>query len=234
AALLAGCGGSDKKVPAGDVATVNGRPISKAEFDHWLNVIFKSQQSPSSKTAAKLPKQGSTTYNQLRDQATAFLVSALWINGEAAERNITTTTAEVAKQFQQTRSQSFPSKKAYQQFLQRSGQSQADIDFRVRTDVLANKVREAVTRDTAQVSDSDIQDYYKKNQQQFSQPERRDLRVILNKDKGKAEEAIRRLQNGDNFKSVVSDLSQDPSTKQQGGQMLGVTKGQQEPALDKA
>src|SRR4029453_2975352 len=83
-------------------------------------------------------------------------------------------------------------------------------------------------------SDSDVEDYYKQNEAQFSQPERRDLQVVVNKDEAKANEALNKLQGGESFKKVVKTYSTDPATKQQDGRLLGIAQGQQEKALDSA
>ena len=116
-----------------------------------------------------------------------FLVSSRWIAGEAAERDLAASDDEIKRSFERTRDQSFPTKKAYERFLRTSGQTQEDIDFRVRSDVLATKVRQEVTKDAQDVSDEDVEQYYKQNEAQFSQPERRDLQVVVNKSEAKAQ-----------------------------------------------
>jgi foldase protein PrsA len=234
AIVLIAAGGDDHSVPAGAVADVDGKPISKPQFDHWLSVVVAVQQPPKSKQKPKVPKPGTKQYEQIAQQVMQFLVSAYWIEGEAADRGITASADEVKRQFKQTREQSFPTEKAYEKFLKQSGQTQADIDFRVKLDVLSNKVRQEVTSDTGDVSDKDIEDYYNDNKQQFSQPERRDVRVVLTKKLDKAQDALKELQGGADFKKVAKKSSEDPATKDQGGQLLGITKGQQEPAFDKA
>jgi foldase protein PrsA len=235
--LLPGCGGNAKKVPSGAVAIVGSQPVSQTQFDHWANVVFQSQQGATTKKAKTKPvppKPGTPQYKQLASQVLQFLVSSQWIVGEAADRGITASPDEIKKSFEQTKKQSFPTDKAYNKFLKSSGQTQDDIDFRVRSDVLATKLRTEVTKKAADVSNSDIKDYYDANEAQFSQPERRDLQVVVNKDQAKAKEALARLQKGENFKKVVKALSTDPATKQQDGKLLGVAKGQQEKSLDDA
>jgi foldase protein PrsA len=234
AIVLIAAGGNDHSVPAGAVADVDGKPITKQQFNHWLDVVAAVQQPPKSKTKPTPPKPGTAAYKQTAQQVMQFLVSALWIEGEAADRGLSATPDEIKRQFQQTKKQSFPNEKAYQKFLKQSGQTQADIDFRVELDVLSNKVREAVTRDTGNVSDKDVENYYKQNAQQFSQPERRDVEVVLTKTVSKAQEALKRLQGGASFKKIAKQMSEDPATKNQGGQLLGITKGQQEPSFDTA
>jgi foldase protein PrsA len=234
---LPACGGGDNDVPSNAVAEVNGQPITNEEFNHWINVVARTQQQQTAGSKKKKytpPKPGSAEYKQVANQVVQFLVSSRWIAGEAKDRDLSASPDEVKRSFERTRDQSFPSKKAYASFLKTSGQTQQDIDFRVRSDVLATKVRQEVTKDAQQISDSDIEDYYKQNEAQFSQPERRDLQVVVTKDEAKAKEALAKLQSGESFKKVVKTYSTDPATKQQDGRLLGIAKGQQEKALDSA
>ena len=147
-----------------------------------------------------------------------FLVSAKWIEGEAKERGMSATPAEVERQFEQTKDQSFPNEKAYQRFLKTSGQTEEDLKFRVRLDVLSNKIRQQVTEESQNVSDSEIEKYYNDNEQQFSQPERRDLEVILTKKQAKALEAKRRVEGGEKWSAVAKDLSDRPRLQGAGRQ----------------
>jgi foldase protein PrsA len=163
-----------------------------------------------------------------------FLVSAKWIEGEAKERGLSATDAEVKRQFEQTKDQSFPNDKAYKRFLKTSGQTEEDLLFRVRLDVLSNKIRQKVTEESTSVSDGEIEDYYNENEQQFSQPERRDLEVILTKGQAKALEAKKAVDGGQKWSAAAKKFSVDPASKEQGGKLLGVSKGQQDPKFDAA
>jgi foldase protein PrsA len=112
--------------------------------------------------------------------------------------------------------------------------TQQDILFRVRLDTLSNKLREKVTKGKDKVTDAQIAAYYNKNKARFSSPERRDLRIVLTKDKAKAAQAKKALDSGQSWKSVAKKYSVDQASKSKGGALPGVAKGQQEPAFDKA
>ena len=230
AAILSATGG----VAEDDVADVHDSgTISKTEFNHWLEVV-SAQPQPGAKRRPAPPKPGSRQYDAVKQQVMQFLVSAKWIEGEAKERGITATPAEVDRQFEQTKKQSFPNEKAYQRFLKTSGQTEEDLKFRVRLDVVSNKIREQVTKNAQNVSNSEIEKYYNDNSQQFSQPERRDLEVILNKNQEKVLAAKRRIEGGEKWATVAKEVSVDEASKGQGGKLLGVTKGQQDPKLSAA
>ena len=229
--ILSSFGGVDDSKDTAKIDDVGS--ISIPTFNHWYLVVSKQPQ-PGQKKAKPPPPLDSTQGQALKKQVMQFLISSDWILGEAKERGLTATPTEIQDRFKQTKKQSFPNEKAYQRFLQTSGQTLDDLLFRVRLDVLSNKIREDVTKGTADVSNSSVQDYYNKNKQQFTQPERRDLEVILTKTPDKAAQAKQEVGSGKNWAKVAKQLSTDPASKNQGGKLLGVTKGQQDPTFDAA
>jgi foldase protein PrsA len=260
AAILAGCG--DGGIPGNAVAEVDGTAIEKKDFEHWLNVAAKSSGQPGAavpkppefteciaqakKTAAKpakgqpkqtdadFKKQCQQQYDQLRDQVLGLLISFEWIQREAEEQGVEVTDEEVKKSFDEQRKQSFPKEADYKKFLETTGQTNEDVMMRVRLDALSNKIRDKVTKGKDKVTDQQIKQYYDKNKNQFAQPERRDLSIILTKTEGKAEQAKSALKSGEPFKKVAKRFSIDDASKAQGGKLPAVAKGQQEKAFDTA
>jgi foldase protein PrsA len=229
-AVISSAGGVDDD----DVATVeDAGDIPKTEFNHWFAIIA-SQPQPGQKKKAVPPKPGTKEYDTIKQQVMSFLVSSKWIEGEAKARGVSATDEEVQRQFKQVKDQSFPNEKAYQRLLKRSGQSEQDLLFRVKSDVLANKVREKVTAGSTDVTDADAEAYYNENKSQFEQPERRDTEVIKTKTQAQAQEALERVKDGESWKKVAKDLSIDPASKNQDGRLIAVSKGQQEGAFDAA
>jgi foldase protein PrsA len=259
AAFVAGCG--DSGIPGNAVAEVDGTPIEKADFEHWMAVAAKSGGQGASvpkppeytdciaqlKKAAAKPKEGQPKqtdadykkqceqqYNQLRDQVLSLLISTQWIEREAKAQGITVTDADVKKTFDEQKKQSFPKEADYQKFLESSGQSEEDVLMRVRLDTLSNKIRDKVTKGKDQVTDAQVSDYYNKNKAQFAQPERRDLHIVLTKTEAKAKQAKSALDSGQDFAKVAKQYSIDKASKAQGGKLPAVSEGQQEKAFDKA
>jgi foldase protein PrsA len=163
-----------------------------------------------------------------------FLISAEWIQQEASKRGVKVKDAEVKKQFQDQKKQSFPKDADYQKFLKSSGMTEADLLFRVRLDVISNEVRQKIIKGKGAVSDKQISAYYDKNKKRFAQPERRDLLVVLTRTKAKADASKAALDSGQKFKAVAKKFSIDEASKAQGGKLPGVAKGQQEKAFDEA
>ncbi len=258
AGLIAGCGG----VPGNGVATVDGTTIEKSDFDQWMNTVAKSsgqagatvpdapnytkcvQQKQKTQpkpakgqpkvTAAQLKDQCKQQYETLRDQTMTVLLQLQWIEGEAEQQGVKVTDAEVRKSFDAEKKQSFPKDADYQKYLKDSGLTEQDILDQFRVRLLSDKIRDKIVKGKDKVTDAQIKAYYDKNKQQFAQPERRDLRVVLTKTEAEANQAKKALQGGDSWSSVAKEYSIDPQSKSQGGKLPGVSPGTQEKAFDDA
>jgi foldase protein PrsA len=258
---ISGCGND---VPSGAVANVDGEIIKQEDFDHWLGAAAAGTQPPGAggevvvpdppeftecieakkgqpappgakkPTDAQLKEQCQQEFDSLKQQVMQFLISAEWIQQEADARDIEVTDEEIQKQFEDQKKQSFPNEKDYQQFLKTSGQTEEDLLFRVKLDVLSNKVREEIIEGTDEISDEDIEKYYEENKERFAQPERRDLNVVLTRNEARANEARQAIESGQSFKDVAKEFSIDEASKSQGGKLPAVAKGQQEKAFDDA
>jgi foldase protein PrsA len=191
----------------------------------------KGQPNPTDATYKTQCQQEFTT---LRDQAMQFLISSAWIEGESADRGVKVSDADVKKDFDKQRQQSFPQDKDYLAFLKQSGYVQEDLLYRVKVQDLSQKLRTKILAGTDKVSSAQIANYYNKNKSKFAQPENRDLRIVLTKTEDQAKKAKAALEGGQSWKSVASKYSIDQGTRDDAGLLTGVPKGQQEKALDAA
>jgi foldase protein PrsA len=198
----------------------------------------KAQPKPTKGQPAQTDKQLKATckqqYEGLRDQVMQFLINAEWLQGEAGDQGVKVTDAEVTKSFNQQKKQQFPKAKDFQNFLKQSGMTEEDLRLNVRLTLLSNKLRTKVTKGKDKVTPAQITQYYNKNKARFAQPETRDVLIILTKTEAQANAAKKALDSGTSFKAAAKKYSIDPATKEQGGQLTGVAKGQQDPAFDKA
>jgi foldase protein PrsA len=191
----------------------------------------KGQPNP---TDAQLKTQCKQEYDTLKDQVLEFLIRSTWLDNEAGEQNVKVTDKEVQKTIDDAKKQAFPKPDDFEKFLRQSGLTEADVFFQQRGQLLEQKITEKVTKGKDKVTDAQIAQYYEKNKDKFAQAERRDLRIVLTKTKARAEAAERALQSGQSWSSVAKRYSVDQATKNQGGKLEGVAKGQQEKALDAA
>ena len=181
-----------------------------------------------------LKNQCEQEFDSLKQQVMQFLISAEWIQQEADARDIEVSDEEVQKQFDDQKKQSFPNDKQYQQFLKTSGQTEEDLLFRVKLDVLSTKVRDEIIEDTDEVSDEDIETYYDENKERFAQPERRDLNVVLTKTEAKATRRSRRSSRARASRTSRRSSRSTRRPSHRAASCPAVAEGQQEKAFDDA
>jgi len=236
AVLAAGCGSGKKSVGANDVAVVGDRSISKQEFQKLLDQACATTKSQ----GQKCPQAGTEQYTALRKQAMQYLVQRAEFEQKADDLGLKITDADVEAQLLKIKAQYFGKggkcdancEKKYRDQIAKQRLTDEQVHADVRANVIQNKIYEKVTADV-EVSDKEIEDYYKKNKQQYVQPASRDVRHILVKKKSLADQLHQRLLSGADFAALAKKYSEDPSSKTQGGK-LTVSKGRQVPEFDKA
>jgi foldase protein PrsA len=155
AVVAAGCGGMQGNA----VAEVDGEPVEKTAFDHWMVVAAKASEQ--GQQGAEVPQE------QLRDQVLQLLVSHEWIRGEAEELGVEVSDDEVRDTYNQQKEQSFPEDADFEKFLKDSAQTEEDLLLQVRIDLLSTKISEEVTKGDAPVTEAQIEEFYNENKDQF-------------------------------------------------------------------
>jgi foldase protein PrsA len=231
--LIGATSGFGKDDPSGDaVAVVDGEQISKEDFDRALAQAAARQGIARN---CQPPAPDNPQYDALVEEAMNDVLDQAWIQGEAEERGVSASDREVQDEFEQTKSQNFQTEKEYQDFLEQSCFAQEDVDERVRLQVLSTKIQDEITADAGEVSADDAEKYYEANEEQFSQPEQRDIRLVLNQDPEKAQQAADQLaedNSPDAWKGVAAEFSTDASSKDNGGVRESITEGVFPEAID--
>ena len=171
----------EPSIPSDAIAVVEDAPadigtITKEQFDRALS------QTAARSGLDSVPKPTSKQFPDIKDAAIGDLLDTVWIQSEAAEQGISVTDKEIADQLAQIKKQNFRTEAEYQQFIERSGYNQEEINLRVELQLLSEAIQAKVGKDTPKVSDSGVQDYYDAAKSQFEVPETRDVRLILNKE----------------------------------------------------
>jgi parvulin-like peptidyl-prolyl isomerase len=236
AVFATACGSDNRSVSANDVAVVGDEPISKEQFDALLDRARENY----ARNKQEFPAAGTAQYVALRRQAMQFLVQRAQFEQKAKELGLEITESDVDKQMLTIKSQYFGKngkcdaacETKYAAEIKKQGVTDEQVREDVRASVVQNKIYEKVTKDVT-VTDKDVEEYYKKNKQNYVQPASRDVRHILVKKKALAESLYQRVKNGENFAALAKKFSEDPSSKKQGGK-LPISKGRQVPEFDKA
>jgi hypothetical protein len=89
-------------------------------------------------------RAGLRSRREARLQAAEHMIQSEWIRGEAALRGITVSREQVLRAFRAQRRQAFPRYRDFTRFLRQSGQTRADLLFRVRIDMYSARIRRQV------------------------------------------------------------------------------------------
>ena len=256
---LASCGG----VPSDSVATVADDPILTSTFNDWMKIAAKQQgtvpagqavapltppdfkecvaakqaaavKAKTKPTEAALKSQCQSEFDQGKQQVMQLLITTGWIRGQANLMGIKVSDSAIAKKFNETKKQAFQTDAAYQKFLKTSGQTEAQLKDRIKTDLQSQAIRDSVIKNAETVSDEEAAAYYNKNKDQFGTPEKRSYDVILAKTQAQAEAARKAIESGTPWAEVAKQYSTDSATKNKGGVVKDAIKGQNDPSLEKA
>lgn len=210
-------------------------PTYKACIAHLEATAPKPAKGQAKPTPAALKTQCEQQYTTLKQQVLAYLISANWVIGEASERGVKVSDAEVKKQFNQIKTQQFPKETDFQKFLASTGYTVSDLLLRVKLNSLSSKIQAKVSKEAGKKpTQKEITAYYEQHKSQYGQPEKRNILIILTKTQAEAEKAKKEIEGGKSFASVAKSSSIDPVSKAAGGSLPGVVKGQEEKALDEA
>jgi foldase protein PrsA len=201
-ALLAAC--SSAAATGGDVASVNGQKISRADFDKKL------EAGPAGKSVL------------------TQLVQQKLVDQYAADKKITVSDAEVAKKEDEIKAKYPPGQ--FEQILKQQGLSENDVHDILRQTVVIEKAVDPQIK----VSDADIKAYFDKNHALLDKPEQVRARHILVADLKTANEVEAKLKAGGDFAALAKQYSTDPSTKDKGGELGFFGKGQMVPSFQAA
>jgi parvulin-like peptidyl-prolyl isomerase len=214
------------------VVTFEGGDVTQGELDEFAEQSGVPKDDP----------QYQATVQQLIPQ----LVSIEIAKAYAQEHNITVSDTEVDQELakikeqvgDQARSsgQDVSNQEAYELALKQNNITENQLREDIRENLPVQKVQERVAGD-AEPSDEEIQKYYKENKEaQFTTPEQRCVRHILfNKDqKEKAEEVKQQLDNGGDFAKLAKEISQDPGSAENGGDLGCLGKGETVPEFEQA
>jgi foldase protein PrsA len=210
----------DPDIPSGSIVLIEEAPgdsgdITKADFDHALELAaIQAGQK-------KAPKPGTPKYDEAKEAALSSLLESVWIEGEGEEMGIVVSDAEIDEELAKIKKENFPTKKAFQEFLKESKYTPEDVDDRVEIQILSNSIRSQLAEDAGTPGDSEVEAYYEAAKAtQFTQPEQRDVRLLVSKDRAKAEKALAELETDNTAKGwskTAKKYSEDPATKEKGG-----------------
>lgn len=228
AVVAIGEGIGDPAVPAGAIAIVEGTPsgtvkLTEADLERGLE-----QEVAPTTTSTRPEKPRDPGYNKLRDETLNSLLDRIWIQAEAEDRGFTATDKEVIAEVEKSK-KSFSTEAEYEKFLRESNLTPADVRARMKLTMLSGELEKAVTGSAPRPSKDEVTAYYDEvRSTQFTTKASRDVRLMVNKEKRKVEEAKRLLEKDDSatsWRRVAKAYASVPAARKNGGLQEGLTEG---------
>lgn len=220
------------------VARVGDRIITRSEYIERLRSELKDIENTA-------PPERIDEIKKQRSQGILDdMISELLIRERADQIGITVSDQEVRQSIERLKDQyGIKSDEDFEQSLEQAGMSRTQMEARLRETLRSNKLFGRELRARAQLTDRELRKRYDREKERYRLPERakvREIIILIPEDadapqieelEARAKRANERALAGEPFESLVAEYSEAPS-KEQGGDIGIVSKGELLPALD--
>jgi parvulin-like peptidyl-prolyl isomerase len=221
------------------VVRVGDRIVTRSQYEKRLADIYREieQTTP--------PEQVAERKVAVRNQMIDDLINELLIKDRADRIGVTVTQEEVNDAIVRLKQQyNITSDEQFEQSLRQSGMSRADMENRLRETLVTNKVFGRELRNRAELDDRELRERYNREKERYRLPERARLREIVivkpenpagvDEARQRAEDAAAQVRaTGADFAKIAQTVS-EAGTKEQGGDLGEVARGELLPNLDEA
>ena len=225
----------------GIVIRVGDRIITRTQYERRLAELYKDIETGGAPDAQATLKKDAAQH--LVDE----LVSELLLKDRADRLGITVTDADVKDAITRLKQQyNITTDEQFDESLKQSGMTRADMEARLRESLLTNKVFSRELRSREELTDPELRERYSHEKERYRLPERAHLREIVvlkadNATQAQLDEAKQRAADvsaaskkpGTDFANLASTMSES-ATRDKGGDLGEVAKGDLVPELDKA
>ncbi|MGZ7042093.1 MAG: peptidylprolyl isomerase, partial [Thermoanaerobaculia bacterium] len=220
------------------VIRVGDRIVTRTQYDKRLHDAFAEieQTVPPAQIAAKK--------DEVRKNLSNDLIAELLIKDRADRLNLTVGADEMKDAVNRLKQQyGIETDKQFEESLQKSGLTRADMEARLRDTLLTNKVFARELRSREELTDRELHERYDREKEHYRLPERARLREIVvprPENAAAAEQMEKRVQQIAADARIAPDFAKyaaavpESVTKEKGGDMGEVARGELLPDLDKA
>jgi parvulin-like peptidyl-prolyl isomerase len=240
-AAVTGCA---EDLPDGAVAMVGQKLVSQDQFDDLKASYEAAGRAPD--------KDQGEEYRVFEERLAEYLVMMEVLRQEASAYDATVTEQDVQAEVEEIRQYFQGDEDKFNQALEKQNITLEQLTDSLRDGLLLERMKAAVTED-ASVSEAEVEAYYEAHQADFVESETRETRHILiapvqlNEDgtmsttpteadweaaKAEAEKVRSEIQNGADFDTEAGKYSDDAATRESGGELGPVTRGQMVPAFE--
>ncbi len=215
------------------VAIVNGYEITKAELDRQVGLLMPRSFFHSTVTPEKLKEVEKDALKELEKKHLLL---------QYAKQKGYKIPDSILKREEKKIREAFGSDENFEAGLKRANLTYEIFKKELRNDLLMQKLYDKEVK--SELSEEDLKEYYEKNMYKFKRPEKIKVRIIYVRNdptdpKGRekalkrAEEALKKIKEGEEFADVASKYS-NAMSRIKGGDMGFVHKGMLDEPIEKA
>jgi foldase protein PrsA len=239
---LVGCGGD---LPKGTVAVVGTVSITEKQFDS-LKAMYEA--------AGRVPNKDSqeADYARFEQSIAHYLVTLEVLKHESAAFDVTVTDQDIQSEIAKIKDMFDGDEERFSAALDKQKLTLEQLTQSLKDNLLLDRMKAAVTGDTS-VSEEEAKAYYAAHKADFVKQEERETSHILispvqssgdaaaspteeewEAARAEAEKVRGEIQNGAEFSAEAKKYSDDATSKDAGGELGQITRGQMVPAFEEA
>ncbi len=222
--LTACTSGGDPSV----AATVNGAEIPLTQVEDRIEALRASPQF--SQQLADDP-EGEVLQQAETDVLNSLIQAQLLEQGAEEDFGVEVGQTEVDEQ-RATLVEEVGGEEQFNALVEQNGLSDEQVEFELRRAALIDAVTAALAEES-EITDEQVETFYEENRDTRFGPSAQ-ARHILVEDEATAQQAIDRIAGGEDFAAIATELSTDPGSAAQGGELGQLTPGQTVEAFDAA
>ncbi len=220
------------------IIRVGDRVVTRTQYVKRLRDGFSEIEQTSQ------PAEIATKKEEFKKNLTNDLISELLIKDRADRLGLSVSSDELKDAIERLKQQyGLTTDQQFNESLQKSGLTRADMEARLRDTILMNKVFSRELRGREDLTDKELRERYDREKEHYRLPERARLReIVILKPEGataleqarqKVQQIAEQARGATDFALLAKTTSQAP-TKDKGGDLGEVTRGELLPELDKA
>lgn len=207
-------------------AKINGQDIPMKKYMNAANFSEKEYLSKVGDDAKITSVEAKEISRSILEQMIESEIITQW----ARRSMIKVSDKEISKKIAEMKKK-FPSNYQFHKSLANRGMSADDLKRSVKRDLIVEKVLKIKYKESI-VTDEEIQRFYDKNIDLYVQKGKVHLKHILVGSKEKAENVIKKLDDGEEFEEIAKRMSEDDETKSEGGDLGIIEEGQLDPEVE--
>ncbi|MDP4144513.1 MAG: peptidylprolyl isomerase [Bacillota bacterium] len=203
------------------VAKVGSEKITRGELDERMTSVITQLKAQYGNNYMS-NDDAKTQLKQQKDQMLDNMIDEKVLLDQAKSKKLVPSDADLKKQEDAKYAEikkGYKTDADFNKALSDAGFTEARLKTSLGSQIIIQKLVDELTKNV-KITDKDIEDYYNKNQVQFTtQPNKIHLAHILVATKDEADKVETRLKNGEDFAKVAKEVSTDTGSKDNGGDL---------------